>query len=169
MLCVEECVTKGCDYMSTENTVVVAVCAIAGLFLACPATPVVQLFRRIFYVPFVRPKLLQKAIARGHVVIGRLLRNNEMLNGSVGYMMISVGKNVGVYHYEYNGRFYKYVASGHNLPGEVEMYFENDPSKACPSAELGNREGAGFTCFIIAFVISTLFVYVFCGDFIRSL
>lgn len=169
MFCVEECITKGCEFMSSEDTVVMAVCAIAGLLIACPLTPIIQLIRRIFYVPFIRPKLLQKAISRGHVVIGRLLRNDEMLKGSIVYMMIDPRKNVGIYHYEYNGRFYKYVASGRNLPGEVELYFENDPSKACSASELGSREGAAFTCFIIAFMVSTLIVYALGGGFIRSL
>ena len=112
-----------------------------GAVLALLTTPIFCLFRKIFFVPFVRGRLLQKAIRKNHMVTATRGKTWDVYAEQPGAGCIPTNQEMGLYHYWYGGRQYTYRASSYNgLPEEITLYFLKNPRKADTSAEIGLRE-----------------------------
>lgn len=128
--------------------------AIVGIgmapFFAIFATPIMVYFRIVFYVPFIREKLLQKAKAEGHVVEAKLTKTYDDRD------------KVSVYVYEYKGRKRKVRLSSHwELSDTTTLYYIKNPKKAMPASQLGVREQPWIkmyflTCAVLAVVFSII-------------
>lgn len=115
--------------------------AIVGIgmapFFAIFATPIMVYFRIVFYVPFIREKLLQKAKAEGHVVEAKLTKTYDDRDKDGNW----TGAKVSVYVYEYKGRKRKVRLSSHwELSDTTTLYYIKNPKKAMPASQLGVRE-----------------------------
>lgn len=115
--------------------------AIVGIgmapFFAIFATPIMVYFRIIFYVPFIREKLLQKAKDAGHVVEAKLIKTYDDRDKDGKW----TGAKVGVYVYEYKGKKRKTRLSSHwELSDTVTLYYIKNPKKAMPASQLGVYE-----------------------------
>ena len=64
--------------MNAAVMTAVLVSIMVGAVLAVPLTPVMCLLRKIFYVPFIRSRLVEKAAAEGHVVTAYLEKSGEL-------------------------------------------------------------------------------------------
>ena len=54
--------------MDVRTVTALLVSAIVGTTLAVPLTPVMCLLRKMFYVPFIRQRLVDEAVEKGHIV-----------------------------------------------------------------------------------------------------
>ena len=78
-------------------------------FFAIFATPIMVYLRIVFYVPFIREKLLQKAKADGHIIETKLQKTYDDRDKDGNW----TGAKVGVYVYEYKGKKRKTRLSSH--------------------------------------------------------
>jgi len=103
-----------------------------GFALSLPVTPIFCLLRKIFYVPFIRKRLKEKAEAEGRVVIGKLVKTHYNSPHRHYYS---------VYEYEYMGRKYSQKIKNALEPSkELKLYFLRNPKHACSGAYLGDYE-----------------------------
>lgn len=149
--------------MQEQIVVKVLSSLILGFLFAFPGAFVFNYFRTLIYVPRNKAKILEKAIADGHVVKGKLIDAREQLGDQD--LPVPNGKWYSVYRYEYKGKTHQYkgVIAG-SPPSELDLYFESDPSKACTLNELGFRETRwmnyyrpmAIVYFIVIFIYETL-------------
>lgn len=112
---------------------------IMAFICALPATPVFCYLRKVFYVPLARKKMMEKAVADGHIVKAKIDKSNMIVGGSE--YTLPTGEYRVTYRYEYAGKEYKYRGMCTGRPDdEVTLYFEKKPNLACSYYELGYRE-----------------------------
>ena len=136
--------------------------AIVGMgmapFFAIFATPIMVYFRIIFYVPFIREKLLQKAKADGHIIEAKLQKTYDDRDNDGNW----TGAEVGVYVYEHKGRTRKTRLSSHwELSDTVNLYYIKNPKKAMPASQLGVCEQPWIkmyflTCGVLAVIFTII-------------
>lgn len=127
--------------MESRTIALILVSAVMGMIVAIPVTPVFSILRKIFYVPFIRRRLLRQATEQGHVVQARLVRERDEYIEHKSLGRISSNCQEGIYCYEYGGRSYRYRYSTSGvMPQELTLYFQKWPRRACLSHELGVRE-----------------------------
>lgn len=152
--------------MAAIILVMVILSFIFGPIISLVITPFVSLLRKIFIVPFYRKKLLNKAIADGHIVTAKLVKSyDETYSDDFG--VADTGREIGLYTYEYNGKTYKYraVTTAH-FPKEMELYFVKKPGKACMQDEIGLRESNWIKLYlsvtgiiiIVIFIVGTIYL-----------
>lgn len=127
--------------METRTIALILASAVMGMVVAIPITPVFSILRKIFYVPFIRRRLLKRATEQGHVVQARLMRAHDeyIENERVGRTPSHFQE--GIYCYEYDGRSYRYrYSTSGTMPLELTLYFQKRPRRACLPSELGVRE-----------------------------
>ena len=109
-----------------------------GPFFAIFATPIMVYLRIVFYVPFIREKLLEKAKADGHVVEAKLIKTYDETESDNDGGFHYTGAEVGVYTYECKGRMRKTrLRSQWGMPDTVPLYYIKNPRKAMPASQLG--------------------------------
>lgn len=152
-----------------EDFVVVFLYAFLMSFIyALIATPVFCYLRKVFYVPFARKKMLEKAIAEGHVVQARLVKEHNIADGKE-YLHTS-GKWYVMYQYQYAGKQYKYRATCYGNPSEeITLYFEKNPKQACAYLELGYMESNWKKYYIrlVAVIFVVLLIWGVFGDAVK--
>ena len=136
--------------------------AIVGIgmapFFAIFATPIMVYLRIVFYVPFIREKLLQKAKADGHIIEAKLQKTYDDRDKDGNW----TGATVGVYVYEYKGKKRKTRRSSHwGLSDTATLYYIKNPKKAMPESQLGVCEQPWIkmyflTCAVLAVVFSII-------------
>lgn len=136
--------------------------AIVGMgmapFFAIFATPIMVYLRIVFYVPFIREKLLQKAKDAGHVIEAKLQRTYDDRDKDGNW----TGAMVGVYVYEHKGRTRKTRLSSHwELSDTVNLYYIKNPKKAMPASQLGVCEQPWIkmyflTCGVLAVIFTII-------------
>lgn len=131
---------------------------VAGPILSLILTPILQLLRNIFYVPFVRERLYEKAVARGHIVTARLVSSTDIMERGANGMRFT-GRRRCVYEYEWNGRRYKYrsITSG-IVTDEVTLYFTKHPRTAGTRDEIGCSDLRWFPTFIWISLIAAVVI-----------
>lgn len=106
---------------------------------AVPATAFFCCLRKACYVPLVQRKMLEKAIADGHVVKAKLVDSSERMGG--GEYSVPNGEWKAIYEYQYGGKTYKYRGISTGWPAEeITLYFQTKPNRGCTYHELGYRE-----------------------------
>ena len=142
---------------------------VAGPILSLILTLILQILRNIFYVPFVRKRLFDKAVAQGHIVKAKLVSRTDIMDPGENGMRFT-GKRRCVYKYEWNGRKYTYrsITSG-IVTDELTLYFTKHPSTASTQNEVGCRDLRWFPTFIwisliAAVVIGIMGVYYYGGQ-----
>ena len=147
--------------METRTIAVLLVSIVAGMTLAVPITPVFSLLRKIFYVPFIRRRLLREATERGHVVQARLEKQRDEYLEHKRLGRIPSPYQEGIYYYEYGGRCYRYrYHTAGIMPEELTLYFQRFPKRACLSSELGIMESNWWIHYFVLACIAS--VAVFC-------
>ncbi len=122
--------------MTSKAIAYILIGIFAGPIFAIFTTPLAGLLRTIFYVPFIRKKLLEKAISEGHVIEAVYEKGYDMHENNIATM-----KRVGVYSYQYKNkkRKYRMVTTG-RLPETIKLYYIKRPGKATVGGDLGNWE-----------------------------
>ena len=127
-------------------------------YFAIFATPIMVYLRIVFYVPFIREKLLEKAKADGHIIEAKLQKTYDERDKDGNW----TGATVGVYVYEYKGRKRKTRLSSHwELSNTVNLYYIKNPKKAMPASQLGVCEQPWIkmyflTCAVLAVICSII-------------
>jgi hypothetical protein len=127
-------------------------------YFAIFATPIMVYLRIVFYVPFIREKLFQKAKADGHIIEAKLQKTYDDRDKDGNW----TGATVGVYVYEYKGRTRKTRLSSHwELSNTVNLYYIKNPKKAMPASQLGVCEQPWIkmyflTCAVLAVIFSII-------------
>ena len=136
--------------------------AIVGMgmapFFAIFATPIMVYLRIVFYVPFIREKLLQKAKDAGHVIEAKLQKTYDDRDKDGNW----IGAMVGVYVYEHKGRTRKTRLSSHwELSDTVNLYYIKNPKKAMPASQLGVCEQPWIKMYFLTWgVLSVVFTII---------
>jgi len=136
--------------------------AIVGIgmapFFAIFATPIMVYLRIVFYVPFIREKLLQKAKDAGHVIEAKLQKTYDDRDKDGNW----TGAKVGVYVYEHKGRTRKTRLSSHwELSDTVNLYYIKNPKKAMPASQLGVCEQPWIKMYFLTWgVLSVVFTII---------
>lgn len=133
-----------------------------GLIASIVVTPIFCLLRTIFFVPFIREKLRKEAIRKGHVIEASLQKSYNAVKHDTEFGNVGTIEDIGVYHYEYNGKTYKYQATtSKGLSSKITLYYIKNPRKATVSMDLGNWEIPWLRFYlIIALVIAVATVIV---------
>ena len=127
-------------------------------YFAIFATPIMVYLRIVFYVPFIREKLLEKAKADGHIIEEKQQKTYDDRDKDGNW----TGATVGVYVYEYKGRTRKTRLSSHwELSNTVNLYYIKNPKKAMPASQLGVCEQPWIkmyflTCAVLAVIFSII-------------
>lgn len=127
---------------------------LGGIFLgpiaAIVVTPIFCLLRTIFFVPFIRDKLRAEAIKKGHVIEASLQKSYNVVKHDTEFGNVGTMEDIGVYHYQYNGKKYKYQAiTSEKMPSTITLYYIKRPRKATVAGDLGNWEIPWFKFYLI--------------------
>ena len=132
---------------------------ITGVFLGPIAslviTPIFCFLRKIFFVPFIRESLREKAKRDGHVVEAHLQKKHSLGDEPV--------MRDGYIHILYvNGKKYKYQnITELGLDETIPLYYVKKPRKATVGGDLGNWESLWFKFYlIISLIIAIITVIV---------
>ena len=116
----------------------------------------------MFFVPFIREKLVKEAIEKNHCVTARLISSGDVIrdHGELGFS--SSEKTAATYRYEYEGKTYTRRFVGNTrMPNEITLYFQRKPSRATTAIQLGLSESRWFLHYTIISIISTIVIIVF--------
>ena len=124
-----------------------------GIFLGPVAslaiTPVFCLLRKLFFVPFIRKGLIEKAKEKGVGVVGDLLWKHTHIvhTKSGGLPPLSV---MGTYTYYVNGKKYVYQhITANGIHDTLTLYYIKKPRKATVGGDLGNWESPWLKIYLI--------------------
>lgn len=121
-----------------------------GPIFSVGVTPIFCLLRKIFYVPFIRKSLIEKAERKGHVVEAHLLKSHNIRNHNTGGVPLPTMEDMGTYSYEVNGRTYRYrLLSTTGIPKTITLYYIKKPRKATLANDLGNWESPWLKFYLI--------------------
>lgn len=129
-----------------------------GIFLgpifSLAVTPIFCLLRKIFFVPFIRKNLREKAEKKGHIIEAELQKSYNIRNHDTDFGPTATMKDMGIYSYRYNGKKYKYrMVTTTRLPEKITLYYINNPGKATIAKELGNRETKWLKFYLIISIL----------------
>lgn len=132
-----------------------------GIFLGPVAslaiTPIFCLLRKLFYVPFIRESLREKAERKGHVVEAHLLKSHNIRNHNTDGVPLPTMEDMGTYSYEVNGRTYRYrLLSTTGIPKAITLYYIKKPRKATLANDLGNWETPWLKFYLIISLLVTV-------------
>lgn len=132
---------------------------IAGMGAAMFLTPVFCLLRKLFLVPVIRKRLLDKAERQGRVVQARLVSGSEKrIHHVLGY--VHANDDVGIYCFEYRGRSYRYKYHSSGLkPQKLTLYFQRRPQRACLKNELGLMESDWLKYYIMIAMAAAIYYF----------
>lgn len=127
---------------------------IIGIFLGPVAslaiTPIFCLLWKIFYLPFIRKGLLEKAKEKGHIVEAHLIKSHNIRNHNTDGVPLPTMEDMGTYRYEVNGKTYRYrLLSTTGIPKTITLYYIKKPRKATLANDLGNWESPWFKFYLI--------------------
>lgn len=137
-----------------------------GIFLgpvvSLAITPLFCLLRKLFYIPFIRKSLREKAERKGNVVEATLQKSHTIRNHSSGMGPMPTMREMGTYSYQVNGRTYIYRhISANQLPDTLILYYIKKPSKATVANDLGNWESPWLKYYlVIALIVAIATVIV---------
>lgn len=125
-----------------------------GIFLGPVAslaiTPIFCLLRKLFFVPFIRKSLREKAERKGHVVEAHLLKSHNIRNHNTDGVPLPTMEDMGTYSYEVNGKTYRYrLLSTTGIPQTITLYYIKKPRKATLANDLGNWESPWLKFYLI--------------------
>lgn len=144
--------------METRQLAIIVIGVLAGLAASLILTPLFCLLRRIIYVPFFCRNLVEKAERKNHVVTATLVKTHDIMDKRGDVDFVQTGQEMGIYHYKYRGRTYKYrTISGSRMPNEITLYFLKNPARAAED-EFGLRKGNWPLYYIVIAVISMIVV-----------
>lgn len=129
-----------------------------GIFLGPVAslaiTPLFCLLRKLFYVPFIRKSLQEKAERKGNVVEAHLLKSHNIRNYDADGIGMPTMEDMGTYSYEVNGKSYRYrLLSTTGIPKNITLYYIKNPRKATLDNDLGNGESPWLRYYLIISVL----------------
>lgn len=144
---------------------------LVGIFLgptvSVAVTPIFCLLRKIFFVPFIRKNLREKAIRKGHVIEASLQKTHNVVKHDTNFGTVGTIKDVGVYCYQCNGKKYKYqLITTTKLPSTITLYYIKNPRRATVARDLGNWETPWIRFYLIislVIAIATVIVGVTIG------
>jgi hypothetical protein len=147
--------------MIVAYVVIFFIGVIVGPIISIFITPVFCFFRKVFYVPLIRKKLLRQAKENNHVIKAKLIKYSDILTSNDGFGATASGERMAIYHYEYAGKKYKYRAiTAGCLPEEITLYYLRNPRKATVASELGLRESHWLLYYLLISVIMVVLVFI---------
>lgn len=143
--------------MNVRIMTTLLVSTMVGIMLAVPLTPVMCLLRKIFFVPFIRSRLVEKAVAKGHVVTAYLQKSGGLYGVDEAGGRICTNWAEGDYRYTYNGQNYRYrYRTTGEMPPELTLYFQRQPRRACLIRELGALESPLLKCYALTALLAAI-------------
>ena len=132
-----------------------------GIFLgpvvSLAITPIFCLLRKIFYLPFIRKGLIEKAKEKGNVVEAHLVKSHNIRNHNTGGIPLPTMEDMGTYSYEVNGKTYRYrLLSTTGIPKTITLYYIKKPRKATLANDLGNWESPWFKFYLIISLLAAV-------------
>ena len=136
-----------------------------GIFLGPVAslaiTPVFCLLRKIFFVPFIRKSLREKAERKGHVVEAHLLKSHNVMNHNTDGVPLPTMEDMGIYSYEVDGKTYRYrLLSTTGIPQTITLYYIKKPRKATLANDLGNWESPWLKIYLIISLLVAIITFI---------
>ncbi|MBP3477219.1 MAG: hypothetical protein J6K48_13045 [Lachnospiraceae bacterium] len=138
---------------------------LVGIFLgpvvSIAITPIFCLLRKIFFVPFIRENLRKEAIRKGHVIEASLQKSYNAAEPDTEFGNVGTMEDIGVYHYQYNGKTYKYRAiTSKGLSSKITLYYIKNPRRATVACDLGNWETPWFRFYLIISLVSAIAIVI---------
>lgn len=132
-----------------------------GPIFSVGVTPIFCLLRKIFYVPFIRKSLIEKAERKGHVVQATLQKHHTINNHENGFGPVPTMREMGTYVYTVGGKTYKYQhITAHGLHDTLTLYYIKKPRKATVGGDLGNWETPWLKFYLIISLLITIATFV---------
>lgn len=147
--------------MDARTVVTLILCFAISLVLSAVVTPVFCGIRKVFYVPFRQKKILENAIASGHMVEAKLVKRRVEHAPNNGQGRISTGQDIGIYEYQLDGKTYRTrTLSVNRLPETMTFYYENNPKKAVPADYVGFVERVWPKYYLVFSLIITVVIFL---------
>lgn len=130
-----------------------------GFFLGLLLFGMFMLVRFLVYLPSVRPKRVEKAKAKGHIIEATFSKDWIGYPDDNRKRKTKVG---GIYTYPYKNGTCKYKhRCGINTPEKITLYYMKNAKKAQTENRLGYGEPTWKTIYLIFGLICTVICYVF--------
>ena len=147
--------------METKIIAYILIGVFGGPVAAIVLTPIVCLLRKIFFVPFIRKSLREKAERKGHVVEAHLLKSHNIRNHNTDGVPLPTMEDMGIYSYEVNGKTYRYrLLSTTGIPQTIRLYYIKKPRKATLANDLGNWETPWFKLYLVISLLAAVAIAV---------
>ena len=132
-----------------------------GPLAAIALTPIVCLLRKIFFVPFIRKSLREKAKEKGHVVQATLQKHHNIMNHNTDGVPLPTMREFGTYTYSVNGKQYKYQhITTRGLHDSLTLYYIKKPRKATVGGDLGNWETPWFKIYLLVSLVAAIIIFI---------
>lgn len=131
-----------------------------GPLVSLVITPLFCLLRKIFYVPFIRKGLIEKAKENGHVVEAHLQKKHTLMDHTNNVALPTM-REMGTYTYQVNGKKYVYRhITTLGLHDTITLYYIKKPRKATVGGDLGNWESPWFKFYLIISLLAAVAIFV---------
>lgn len=116
--------------MNTETITNLILAFCFAVPIAIVLTPIFIYLKKVIYHPFLKKKLLDAAIKKGHIVKAKLIKEQDIKKHTQQGSYYT-GKRMATYEYNYNGKTYRRrFMSFNKFADEVNLYFIRNPAKA---------------------------------------
>lgn len=116
--------------MNTETITNLILAFCFAVPIAIVITPIFIYLKKGMYHPFLKKKLLDTAIKKGHIVKAKLIKEHD-INNHTKFGVHPTGEKMATYEYNYNGKTYRRRFMNFNkFADEVNLYFISNPAKA---------------------------------------
>ena len=116
--------------MNTETITNLILAFCFAVPIALVIIPIFIYLKKVMYHPFLKKKLLDTAIKKGHIVKAKLIKEHD-INNHTEFGVHPTGEKMATYEYSYNGKNYrKQFMSFNKFADEVNLYFISNPAKA---------------------------------------
>lgn len=117
--------------MNTETITNLILAFCFAVPIAIVITPIFIYLKKVMYHPFLKKKLLDTAIKKGHIVKAKLIKEHYINDYTQSGVVYPTDEKMATYEYNYNGKTYRRrFVSFNKFADEVNLYFISNPAKA---------------------------------------
>ena len=124
-------------------------------------TPIFIYLKKVIYHPFLKKKLLDAAIKKGHIVKAKLIKEQDIKEYTQQGSYYT-GERMATYEYSYNGKTYRRrFMSFNKFADEVNLYFIRNPAKAEFGGDIWTTaKNHWIRSFLILTLVGTLVLWI---------
>lgn len=147
--------------MNTETITNLILAFCFAVPIAIVITPIFIYLKKVMYHPFLKKRLLDTAIKKGHIVKAKLIKEHD-INNYTEFGVQSTGEKIATYEYNYNGRNYRRrFMSFNEFADEVNLYFISNPAKAEFGGDIWTTaKNHWIRSFLILTLVGTLVLWI---------